>query len=479
MKRFFWLGAVLFVFAICSGCGDVFRPIIIPNPQQFPNPAAAHTVVTISDNANVQSGKETPQNGSAMVIDVSGDTDESQTNVGLRPVHAVQQTASTVLVVNQSITGVPSASLSKLVFSGTTIQSTNTISLPVGSAPNFVATTENSQAYVSMPQYVDPVTNLLTPSVAVVNTVANSLVATIPVGSNPFAMAETPNGQKLYVANQGDSTVNAFNTIDRSPRTICLIVAGVCTPPTFNSPVWISARNDSQRVYVLNGNGVVSTIDTTTTSGPDNVIDNSITVPGATYMWYDTILNRLYIPGGGQVTIVDVSQSLPTVMGGGPFTISTVSPASRAAGDPCASTGVGTLTVTSATSLPDGSRAYVGSYYLDGAGNVCPQVTVINATSLTVKTATAVPGFPDATVNPNSPYYVPVCAVTRFRFNMAAGGDSTRAYLSSCDGGNVNIINTTTDTYDLNLLAPNSARPPIPPSTQNPPQSPVFMIAGP
>jgi DNA-binding beta-propeller fold protein YncE len=471
MKRFLWLGAVLVVFTICSGCGDVFRPIIIPNPQQFPNPAAAHTVVTISDNANVQAGKETPQNGSAMVIDVSGDTDESQANVGLRPVHAVQQTASTVLVVNQSITGVPSDSLTKLVFSGVTIQSTNTISLPVGSAPNFVATTENSQAYVSMPKYVDPVTSLLTPSVAVVNTVANSLVATIPVGSNPFAIAETPNGQKLYVANQGDNTVNAFNSIDRSPRTI--------TNGSFSSPIWISARNDSQRVYVLNGTtGVVSTIDTTTTSGPDNVIDNSITVPGATYMWYDTILNRLYIPGGGQVTIVDVSQSIPSVMGGGPFTISTVSPASRAAGDPCASTGVGTLSVTSATSLPDGSRAYVGAYYLDGAGNVCPQVTVINATSLTVKTATAVPGFPDATI-PSSPYYVPVCTSTRFRFNMAAGGDSKRAYLSSCDGGNVNIIDTTTDTYDLNLLAPNSARAPIPPSTQNPPQSPVFMIAGP
>src|SRR5579862_6724580 len=109
MKRFLWLGAVLVVFTICSGCGDVFRPIIIPNPQQFPNPAAAHTVVTISDNANVNKlGQETPQIGSAMVIDVSGDTDESQTNVGLRPVHAVQQTASTVLVVNQSITGASS-----------------------------------------------------------------------------------------------------------------------------------------------------------------------------------------------------------------------------------------------------------------------------------------------------------------------------------------------------------------------------------
>lgn len=466
MKRFLWLGAVLVLFAICSGCGDVFRPIIIPNPQQFPNPQAAHTAVTISDNGTVVSG-------GAMVINVSGDTDVSQKSVGLRPVHAVQQTGNVMLVVNQSVSGATADSVTKLTFNSTVIGSTATISLPVGSASNFVATTESNQAYVSMPQYVNPTTGMVTPSIAVISAQQNSVVATIPVGTtsaaDPDAIAETPNGQKLYVANKGDNSVNAFNTVDRSPRTVT---------GTFNSPLWISARNDSQRVYVLNGNGVVSTIDTSTTSGPDTVIDTSITVPGAIYMWYDTILNRLYIPGGGQFTIVDVSQSTPRVMGGGPIPISTVSPTSRTPGDPCAATSVGTLSVVSATSLPDGSRAYVGSFYADGAGNVCPQVTVINSATNTVKTSIAVPGFPDAT-NPSSQYYVPICASTRFRINMSAGGDSTRAYLCSCDGGNVNVIDTSIDTYVLNVRAPNSARPPIPPSTQNPPQNPVFMLAGP
>jgi len=165
-------------------------------------------------------------------------------------------------------------------------------------------------------------------------------------------------------------------------------------------------------------------------------------------------------------------------LGGGPITITPVSPATRSAGDPCALTGVGTLSVVAAAALPDARRAYVGAFYSDGAGNICPQVTVINASSSTIKTTVAVPGFPDATI-PSSPYYVPICATTRFRMMMAAGGDSSRAYLSSCDGGNVNIIDTTTDTYFLNVPAPGSARPPIPPSTQNPPQNPVFMIAGP
>src|SRR3981081_588355 len=144
MKMFLWLGFVLCLELICSGCGDTFRPIIIPNPPTFPNPKAAHTVVAINDN-----GIFTP--GTAMVVDVSGDTDVSVANVDIAPVHAVQQTANEVLVVNQAVAGLTppppgflvtinnqgfnvSPSITKLNFSGTVIGSTATISLPPSSA---------------------------------------------------------------------------------------------------------------------------------------------------------------------------------------------------------------------------------------------------------------------------------------------------------------------------------------------------------
>ena len=128
MKRFLWLVLVLFIYLIEIGCGDTFRPIIIPNPPVFPNPAAAHTVVSINDNGTIVAG-------TAMVIDVSGDTDQSVANVGIVPVYAVQQTGFTVLVANQSVTGATGDSLTKLNFSGTAIVSTNTISMPPNSAP--------------------------------------------------------------------------------------------------------------------------------------------------------------------------------------------------------------------------------------------------------------------------------------------------------------------------------------------------------
>jgi hypothetical protein len=491
MKQFLCLGAVGVLFLICTGCGDTFHPIIIPNPPTFPNPAAAHTVLTISDNGDVT-------DGSMLDIDVSGDSSVGARNLGIHPVHLVQQTGSQVLVLNQSDTTVPQDSVTKMNFSVPYITNAQTYTLPASynasgvlttSAPNFIATTESAQAYILLPQFQpNPAGGPITPSVAVLNTTNGGTPPTIAVSgnpnANPVAMAETPDGKKLYVANFGDSTVAGFNTFSNqtpTPRTV---------NGSFSAPEWIAARSDNQRVYVL-GNGVVSTIDTTTTAGPDTVID-AINVPGAHYLWYDTILNRIYIPASGQLTVLDVSQSKPSVMAGGPIPITVVSANSRTADDPCITTAVGTLSVAAVTSLPDGHRAYVGAYYtgtnsVDGLKYVCPQVTVINTSTNAVKTVIAVPGVPDATVA-DPLYNVPACANTRdqvgatgngFRIMMAAGGDSTRAYLSSCDGGNVNIINTSTDSYIQSSPASSSARQAIPPSVQNPPQSPVFMIAGP
>src|SRR5258708_39482038 len=195
MRRFLGLGFVLYLYMICSSCGDTFRPIIIPNPPTFPNPKAAHTVVSINSNGTVVNGMFAPVPGSAMVIDVSGDSDVSVKDVGLAPVHAVQQTANEVLVVNQAVTGLtppPTGclvtinnqvfnvcpSITKLNFSGTVIASTTTISLPPSSAANFVATTEAIQAYLLLPNYVpDPINfpSVIVPSIGVVSTQTNSL----------------------------------------------------------------------------------------------------------------------------------------------------------------------------------------------------------------------------------------------------------------------------------------------------------------
>ncbi len=478
MKRFLLLIAVLFFLILWVGCGQTFRPIIIPNPPQFPNPAASHSVISINDNGVVV-------DGSAMDIDVSGDSIVGIVTMGLRPVHAVMATSNLMLVANQSVPGAGSDSVTKVTFFGTVISSTSTVTLPAGSAPNFVASAPgDTKAYISLPG--ESAVGILTES--------DNNVTPITVGTNPVAIAVTPDTTKLYVANFGSKSISAFNTVDRSTRTIC-DSSNTCPPAMSAPPIWLSARTDSQRVYVLESNGTLGYITISTTAGPDIFRETGISVPTAAIMWYDVILNRLYIPGqtggGPGVAIVDVSQSMPNLLAS--VAIPAVTAGSRQQSDPCSRTtqpGGNSLIVTNATSLPDGSRAYVGSYYIDSADNVCPQVTVINTKTNSISTATAVPGFPDAT-NPtldSGMYYVPVCANTRdlvgatgngFRLSMAAGGDSSRVYLASCDGGNVNIIYTDNDTYAENAPAPASARPPLQGTSQNPPQNPLFLIAGP
>lgn len=459
MKGSLRVGLVLYLLAICAGCGDTFRPIIIPNPPAFPDPRAAHTVLSINNN-----GSSDP--GSVMVIDVSGDTDEGVANVGLVPVHAVQQTSNQVLVVNQGFSGFGN-SLMKIGFSGVAIFGTATISLPDNSGPSFVAVAPfDTTAYVTLPNLVPNPAHPNDNAVGAVNT-NSALVATIEVGKNPVAIAVTPDRSKLYVANHGDSSISSFNTLDRSLRTIDF--NGFATP--FNAPVWVSARSDNQRVYVLNGDGTLTTLDTTGTA--DKVVAAGLTVGLGNLMLYDVIRNRIYVPSGKQIAIVDVSQDPPTLLNNGnPITIATVSPTSRNPQDVCSNSTAKDVTAVAVAALPDGSRAYVGSFYRDDAipPNLCPQVTVINTTGNTVKANSPVPGFPN---------YDTFCSTTRFRFAMAAGGDSSRIYLASCDGGNVNILQTSDDTYLTNLIAPPSARPPIPPDNQPPPQNPVFLIAGP
>ena len=304
MKRFLWLGFVLFLYLICTGCGETFRPIIISNPPVFPNPRATHTVVAINDNAPAPGQPEIAV-GSAMVIDVSGDTDVSVANVGLAPVHAVQQSASQVLVVNQSVTGAGTDSITKLGFSSTAIANTTTITLPANSAPSFVAVAPSATtAYVTLPNYSPP-------SVGVISTLSNDMTQTVAVGNNPVALAVTPNNSKLYVANQGDSTIGGFNivTLGLSPR--------VNSPvSTSSAPIWLVARTDNQRVYALESDGVFAELDTTSTSGPDTLTEypSAFSVPGAATMVYDSNLNRLYIPGGPVMKIIDVSQSPAQVM---------------------------------------------------------------------------------------------------------------------------------------------------------------------
>jgi YVTN family beta-propeller protein len=371
----------------------------------------------------VITGNGSDHPGASTSINVSGDTAESRSTVGLMPVQAAIVLSGTRVYVANSHDDTVSS------FSPTSPTPVTTISLPAGSAPSFVGTAENASIYVANSG------NNTVSAITMGSNVLEPPVYGIPVGVNPVSLAETPNLQKLYVANRGNGggggSVTSINPVDRS-------VNPPITNVTWVSPVSVAARSDGNRAYVLDqGNGMVSAIDTAS-----DIVLNSVSVGiGANFMLYDPTRNRLYVsnPVANTVTYLQAST------------------------DALSATVLAIANPISVAVLPDGTRAYISSAVVSG-GNVTSRITVINASSGSVTTT-----IPLTTV-------AQVCASNPSELSMAAAADSSRVYVGNCDAGNVAIIQTLSDTMLLQMPAPQSASF----SNGTPlPQNPVFAVAGP
>jgi YVTN family beta-propeller protein len=130
--------------------------------------------------------------------------------------------------------------------------------IPVGGFPDAVATTpDGTHAYV---------TNGFDSNVSVIDTASNRVVATIPVGAAPSAVAITPNEihpyedderrhQPLaYVTNLADNSVSVIDTASNKV---------VATIPVGHDPSGVAVTSDGTHAYVTNQlDDSVSVIDT-------------------------------------------------------------------------------------------------------------------------------------------------------------------------------------------------------------------------
>jgi DNA-binding beta-propeller fold protein YncE len=393
--------------------------------------------------------------------------------------------------------------------------------------PDYVTTSQNTYVYVAnFGAENNPNCNLIpnsTDSVALLNPASNAVtnIAYLGAGTHPVAMAETADGLNLYVVNQGNNTVNDISPVDLTP--LCPGGAPPCPISVPGTPVWIVARADSHRIYVLTqGSGQLVPIDTTTNTVLPSQTNLSVGA-GANFILYDPNLNRLYVtnPVTGNVFVFAVTggKDLGGKLNDTPTLLATISmtqgaspPCQSHAGAPvfCAPVGV--------AALRDGSRFYVASYERETScpdtnvvlvpptsACIIPRMTVFNALTYAVEPpAAGVSLLPQSFSLLTSPfaatqYAVPELAncvpvatytpgATRFRMFAAASEDGSRVYGSTCDGGSVAIIETTpssistgtNDAEDLlvtDLLAPFSAGPPAS-NGEPPPQSPVFLLTG-
>ena len=520
---------------ICASCGETYRPVAQPIQGLQPSPAPEHFVVSISTDGI---GDNHRDSGAASNIDVSGDSLRGNLRAGIAPVHAVLVAGSKLYIANSgedsvtannvsaptavakiSLPASPSGTITQVTGDGSTATYTYTGGVGLFSVGDSVYVTgcttagfngvftvtaaagnsfsvsnstgaseaESFGAQAKVPNAVFAntaetnnvyVAGYGTNSLYVINTTTDVVTAAVPVDSHPVALAEIPDGKKVYVADHGSSasggSVSVIDTVsDTVAKTICLAGGAAPSCSVGPVPVWAVARSDSGLVYVLDQNGTIYAIDTTL----DSVVTPSVSVSGvANFMFYDRNFSRLYVtshvtsPVSNSLSVFDVSSGAPVLVGI-PISIP-AAPSSPCAGSP--------VLPTSVTVLGDGSRAYVASYQVNN-GTVCTQLSVIDAGSGTLTKT-----IPLSQASDNSAQTG--CGTVGFRvFTTSSGGGTNskfKVYVSQCDAGSIAIVDTypasgnPEDTYSgVSMAAPLSTFPPT--SSTPPPQNPLFMVAGP
>jgi YVTN family beta-propeller protein len=106
----------------------------------------------------------------------------------------------------------------------------------VGAALLSLASLAHAAPFAYVPQSA-------TSTVAVVDTATGTIVATVPVGSNPFGVAVHPSGTRVYVGNTDD---NSVSVIDVASNTV------VATVPVQTGPAGLAVHPDGSRLFVAN-----------------------------------------------------------------------------------------------------------------------------------------------------------------------------------------------------------------------------------
>ena len=470
--------ACLLLALMGIGCGDTYRPVAQPIIGPSPNPAPVSFVFAISTDGTSGS---IANPGAVSRIDVSGDSVSSVVPTGVAPAHATVTPDGTKIYVANSLENTVSESSTSSTGPVTTIDLAQLCG-SCNARPVFVQTTESGRVYVA---------DSGDGTVSVINTNSNVVMATVAVdpaffvsppslpkanpNARPVALAELPNGTKIYSVNQGNSTVTSINTQDDSIATVI---------PFASAPIWAIASVDSAYVYVLDSSGKISVISTNS----DTVVSSASAGAGANAIFYDTVFNRLYVtnPTQASLSIFDVSGNSLVLHGSGPITIAPAAASTCSAAALQAGQAIPPVNPVSVAVLGDGSRAYVASYQLfasAGSTTVCSQATVVNPGSNTVSSILPLQPATDNSAQTG-------CSFARFRVFAisSAGGTSSnfKVYVSQCDAGAISVIDTYAVTSGANphgadvvmsmINAPLSSfsGQPLPP-----PQNPVFLVSQP
>src|SRR5882724_5497139 len=292
IRRWLSFFGLLSLWAVCLSCGQNYRLPIIQIPGDPGDPKLYHFAMTISTN-DPTINSNIP--GTVTQIDVVGDMDAGEALVGRGPIYATllpTGAANRIYVANsleETVTTTTAAPQACSPGPVCPIGTVATITMPAGSAPSYLNSTEASNMYVIL-------SGTAPPSIGVISVFQNALIRQIALngGSNPVAMVELPNGHKLYVVDQANSAIYVIDTT--SQQVVQTLAVGA-------APTMALASPNNSFVYVLTNAGV-SVIDALT----DAVIGNVTAAAQPTSIAYDTNHDWLYVTdAAGGISIFDTA----------------------------------------------------------------------------------------------------------------------------------------------------------------------------
>ena len=401
---------------ICSSCGDTYRPIANPIITPGGDPQPANFAEVLYTNPNGPGGVPGP--GTVQQIDVSGDSVTQVVIVGRNPVFESFAGSGSTLVYTANEADGTITQQNLCTPSVCTPGVPNVITMPLGSSPVAIGSTQTTAVYV-----VDSAAPQECPNGAVnVLSSGNVVTDTVCVGKNPVAIKQLPSGGKVYIVNQGDNTVSVIDPFSR------VVIA---TIPAGASPVWASSNLDGSYIFVVNKGSndltAIHTADNTTTSIPVGTAPN--------FSIFDSFRNRLYVTNGGSndVSVLDLSKATPVVL-------------AQHVG-----LGAGASNPTGVVPLADGSR-----YYVANTGS--NSVSVLDASSNTmVATATANPISLGTPANTTQPLWIesePTSTKVYVTTPAPAAGPFPSTNPNGAPG--VTVIRTDTNAISNFLQAPQS-----------------------
>ena len=385
---------------LLAGCGDTFRPTIVPLPGVSGDPSSLSQAVVLSTNPSGRPGSDTH-------IDASGDTNVGIVAVGTNPVFLAKIGSTRALAINGDET------LTFYLALLPTSTGINTITQPPGSTNAIsAAASSNGNMYIA---------NSGADSVTVVPGSQNVATGNVTVGTQPVSIASNASSNKAYVVNRGSNNVTVINAVDSTVAT---------TIPVGLSPIWAVVSTDGLLAFVVNqGSGTVTVIDTIL----DQVAGPPITVGSSpNYAVYDSKLKRLYVNNSGSNSISVIKADLydpansifPTLLQTIPLS-------------------AGPLP-TALTVLADGTRAYVARGGCPAGTNQLSMPGILPSCTGDIVSVVDALGLRE----------IGTITVGSGAVSIASSSDSQKVFVVNGNANSTSIIKTSTNTELLRINSP-------------------------